>query len=388
MNANAIVRVCWLCVLLAGASISAQQIQTLDLREEGYAASKPMSNVLQRHASSQILSISNNGDVAVGFVTKDKSGLATREPPPLSFHIVSFTKVGQFLFQSTIPTSSWYENSLFYGQDRRLLVHAGPKLLLFSETMQRLVDKDLLTTQDSMLLNWRIYPLRNRTAFLLYTYRRLDTSIELIRWDNLQTIKRCRFDPSDRVLDVSDDMALLFHSTNPKDPLRRVAEATDICGHSRFVYSWRGDTVNAVLIRGGLLLAGGGSSITFVMDGHVQWTDSFDKKTDLVNQSVKSSADGRFAVIAVSHFGGGSRFRDLPRKLAGIKVLMYDVTTGKKLIEIPIAGTQFVDFDFALSPAGDVLAVTCEGILQLITLTESRANRSAGPRVGFIPADL
>src|SRR5271166_4676618 len=97
-----------LCIIVACRQMSAQAPQRVDLRKWGYRVPEDASSRFQRQLSSQLISVGNHGEIAVGFVTRDRRGLATREVPPLSFHVVRFTRSGTFLSQLTIPTPSWH----------------------------------------------------------------------------------------------------------------------------------------------------------------------------------------------------------------------------------------------------------------------------------------
>ena len=98
-----------LCIIVGSLQMSAQAPQRVDLREWGYKTPEDSSSHFQRQLSSQPISVTNHGETAVGFVTRDRRGLATRELPPLSFHILGFARSGKFISQLAIPTPSWHE---------------------------------------------------------------------------------------------------------------------------------------------------------------------------------------------------------------------------------------------------------------------------------------
>lgn len=349
--------------------MSAQVVQRRDLREWGYKPPENASSRFQSQLSSQIISVDSNAEIAVGFVTRDRSGLATRELPPLSLQVAEFAGNGKFLSRLAFPTPSWSENSLFYARDGALLIRTGERLILVSPSKGQVAERELPTTLSSVLINWKIYPLPNRTAFLLYNYRKSDTSIALLRSDNLTPIKECLYRPYDRVLAVSNDDILSFHPSRAETPLRRVIEVNEICGRSRFSYSWEGDATSAVLIdNDGVLLAGGSSTVKLVVNDKVQWADTFDKKSDVVSDNIKTSSDGHFVAVAVEKFAKGSRFLDIPRNLKAVRIIVYEVSSGKRVMEIPVQPAPSSDFDFALSPTGDLLAIISDGFLEIVTM--------------------
>lgn len=360
-----------LCIIVGSLQMSAQAPQRVDLREWGYKTPEDSSSHFQRQLSSQLISVTNHGETAVGFVTRDRRGLATRELPPLSFHILRFTRSGKFISQLTIPTPSWHENALFYGSHNTLLVRTGTKLSLLSPEMERVAERELSAIRDSALINWKIYPLPNRTGFVLHNYRESNTSIALLNWDDLKPIKECPFSQYDQVLSVSNNDILSFHPSRADAPLRRAVEAGELCGRSQFSYSWEGGGAAATLIDDdSVVLGGGGSSVRLVVRDKVRWEETFDKNSDVVSDNIKSSADAHFVVIAVEKLAGGSQLLDIPRKLKALRVIVYEVKTGKKVSDIPLQSSSSSEFDFALSPAGDVLAIVSDGFLEIVPVKE------------------
>lgn len=369
---------CAVCLVASCLRVSAQQGKRINLREWGYKPHEPRTRDIPIRVTgpSNIISIGENSEIAVGFVTHDRWGLASRELPPLSFNIVKFNKAGKFLSQSKLPTPSWGGNSVFYGANNEMLVRTGTKLLALSPSMKPVAEMELPDTEDGYSVMWLIYPLPNRTAFLLGKYGPHRDSIALRRWDNLKVIKKC---PAGNWLQgASDDSVLFMHPGNKSEyeRLPNTVEASKICGGPpRFSYSWKYTDANpdrATLIGDdNLLLAGLGSIIRFVAHGKVQWEDKFNKKHDTVSPEVKISSDGRFAAIAVQRFIGGSRLFDINAHLKAVRIIVYEISSGKNILEIPVEptpaeATPSYGFDFALSPAGDLLAVVSDGFLRIV----------------------
>src|SRR5271165_207256 len=150
---------CSICAVVLSIQMFSQVSRRVDLREWGYRPPESPTSHFQLQLSSQIVSIGKEGGVVVGFVTRDRTGLATRDLPPLSLHVIRFATNGKFLSQGTIPTPSWHENAIFVGNGDNLLIRTGTRLYLFSSNMERLADKDLSATPNSVLTDWRIYPL-------------------------------------------------------------------------------------------------------------------------------------------------------------------------------------------------------------------------------------
>src|SRR5256885_13899070 len=95
MNRLRIGLTCWLWILAACLQISAQAPQQVDLREWGYKPPESAWSRFQAQLSSQLISVGQNGQIAVVFVTRDRTGLATRDLPSLSLHVLKFAKDGR-----------------------------------------------------------------------------------------------------------------------------------------------------------------------------------------------------------------------------------------------------------------------------------------------------
>jgi hypothetical protein len=235
--------------------------------------------------------------------------------------------------------------------------------------MERLADKDLPLTSDSGMIDWKIRPLPSRNTFLLYNYRGTETSIALLRWSDLKPVKECAYDPNDQLLSVSQSNLLSFRPGGSKDPLGRTVIVTEICGSSRFSYSWEGNATSAALIDDDtFILAGGSSSVGIVAGNKVRWTDAFDRKSDVVNSHVEVTADSQIVAIAVKKFEGGSKFLDISPKLKSVKIVVYQAASGKKILECTVNPPPSDGFDYALSPDGDVLAIVSDGFLEIVQL--------------------
>jgi len=358
---------CLIFAALFGSQASGQ-VHRVDLREWGYKPPENSSETFRTQLSSQIISVGQNGEMVAGFVTRDRTGLATRELPPLSLHVVRFAKNGQFVLQASVPTPSWQENAIFYGASGELLIRTGTRLTLFSSNMERVTQRDLPLTPNSHLINWKIIPLPSRRAFLLYHFRSADTSIALFNWNDSKPLKECSYSQNDNLLSASNMNILSWHPSGRDNPLSREIEVSEICGPSRFSYSWDGEPLSAALADdSSIILAGGGPSVSFVVGGKVLWKDVFNKKSDVVSNHVEVSADGRFIAVAVKKFKGGSQFLDIPRMLKSIRVVVYVAKSGRKALEVPIDPTRSSSsFDFALSPSGDILAILSDGFLEIV----------------------
>ncbi len=100
----------------------------------------------------------------------------------------------------------------------------------------------------------------------------------------------------------------------------------------------------------------------------MQWADAFDRKSDVVSNHVEVSADSQLLAIAVKRLAGGSRFLDISQKLKTIRIIVYRAKSGKRVLEYTANPSPSSNFDFALSPEGDSLAVVSDGFLEIVPL--------------------
>jgi hypothetical protein len=354
---------CLVCFFALVSRVSAQ-LKRVDLSQLGYKPPENVSGEYYKQMPAQLISIGQNGELVASFVTRDSFGLATRDLPPLSLHIVRLTKEGKVLSQGLIPTPSWYENAIFFGSNGNYLVRAGDKVILLSPSLEQLAEKQIPVSRNGALVYWHVFPLPNRKSALLYGDLLPDQRASLLSWDDLKPITECNEGPYQSVESVSNRNLLVRYAGRG---LNRQIQIREICGAAQLSYSWRGDPLGAVLTSDNtFLLAGTSPVIRFVAGDKVQWSDTFDKKSDMVDRHVEVGADGHLLAIAVKTFAGGNRFLDVGRHLKSIKIVVYEAATGKRLLEIPVIPTPSSMFDFALSPQGNTLAIVSDGILSIV----------------------
>jgi len=83
--------------------------------------------------SSQLVSIDHRGRVLVGFTVRENYGLATREHPGFSFHILRFTSEGKVDLSLVLPTNNLVTNGLYLGPNDQIFARANDTLQWTSE---------------------------------------------------------------------------------------------------------------------------------------------------------------------------------------------------------------------------------------------------------------
>lgn len=348
------------------------QTHRIDLKKWGYKSRPVRTQVFQEF--SPVVSVALDGKVAVAFVTRDRTGLVTRDLPAFALHVLRFTSTGEFMDERVVPTSTWNQNAIFFTSTGGLLVKAGSKLELFSSQMKPIAEKETTPTKDSPLVSWRIFPNRDQTAFLAYNFRRESTSIELLSADDLHSLEHCLYDPHDRLLAFSDDVMLSFLPTLSSDPLGREIEVKRLCARDvEYTYRWHGDPVSATLVRGhDVLLAGGGPEVRFLTAGASEplWKITFGRH-DSVSDHVEVSKTGMTIALTVKTLVGGNQFFDVPSHLNSERIVVLRSANGNKVKEITIESKAPSVFGFALSPDGKTLAIAADSSLEIHSIAGS-----------------
>lgn len=359
----------------------AAQVQRVDLRQWGYSPPGESGVFLwSRIEQGQTISIGSKGDVFVGFVTRDRTGLVTRQLPAFSFHVLKLSKDGALISEQAFPTASWDHNAVFSGIDENLLIRTGDKLRLFSPEFEQLAERNFPMTPEGKEFYWRIFPLQDRKAFILY---RVDTYthnaqrnavIELIGWRDFKPLAECEIDRYRQPLSASERNLLTFQNGGLGQAMRRRVFVDQICGPPEFSYTWEAGPTSASLVSNdGIFITGGDETVTYVSQNAVKWKDAFKKNSETVNQRVEVDESGHLGAVAVLKWGGGSEFLDIDRKLKAVKVVVYEVSTGKRVREILVQPLPSVQFDLAISPDGKTLATIADGFLEITPLAKSIA---------------
>jgi hypothetical protein len=83
--------------------------------------------------SGKLVSIDHQGRVLVGFAARENGGLATREHPRLSFHILRFAQEGKVDLSFVLPTNSLFRNGIYLGPNDQIFARANDTFQWISE---------------------------------------------------------------------------------------------------------------------------------------------------------------------------------------------------------------------------------------------------------------
>jgi hypothetical protein len=237
--------------------------------------------------------------------------------------------------------------------------------------MLQMSEIELKTTTYSPIISWEIFSRADRSAVLLYNFRREETSLQLLDSVDLAPLKRCVYDPYQRVTSVSDQFFASLSPGPASDPLLRKVTVSQVCGNELYQYNWHGDPTAAFLVGDdGLLLAGSSTNIEFrrSQGTKVLWRDSFDKHHDQVANHIETSADGKILVVAVKTFGGGNGRLDISQHLKAERLAIYDSSSGERIRVISVTPIAPSIFGFSVAVDGRNLAYLADGVVEIVSI--------------------
>lgn len=320
---------------------------------------------------SRLVSIDHKGRVLVGFTARENYGLATREHPGLSFHILRFTAEGKVDLSLILPTNSWFTNGFYVGPDDRIFARANDVLQLEMENGQtnnspaawRPLAPCPKTCYISQSSSRRTLVLREFEGPDRYTYTVLDASSFPPR-----LVQRCPWIGFYGEL-VTDRFA--YQST---DGISTDARRWPLCDQeheTELPLDMRNGMISPLSDEALLLLGTGkdGSrrGIDLVSpDGQLRFHREMPKH-DFVGGPVRSDERGDRFVFIVETWRGGSRLLDISGSRVARRVVVYS-ETGHQLSTVSVNPVYHRDFDFAMSPDGHRLAILDQGVVTVADL--------------------
>ncbi len=360
----------WCILLLPLFTPACGQTRHIDLKQWGYAPPlRTYKNSAFREGPGdpQLLSFFTNGDLIVGFVTRESSGLTTREHSLMALHAITFSEKGVFRSKREFPTTDWYDNELFAANRDELLVRMGTELSLYSLDNKQLAKREI-NGRDPLF-----FTVQNRSAFVIESSQGHDLAdfqrvFEFLDLHSLEMINTC-YCSKCWVTSVSNRNMLVDHSDQYL-PVDRIS-VMRFCGPVQFKYEWQRGTKKhsddtTLIDDDHFVQAGvGSSSIEFFNHTTRQWEDSFNRKHDEIGRQIAIDEKGDRFSILVQTYVGNSDFLDMNGRLKSERIVVYNSTSGKRLAEIPVEHLPSIIFNFQLSPDGKLLAILSDGDLQL-----------------------
>jgi hypothetical protein len=330
--------------------------------------------------SSKLVSIDHQGRVLVGFTVRENYGLASRERPGLSFHILRFTSEGKVDLSLVLPTNNLFTNGLYLGPNDQILARADDALQWLSEangTRNEGTDWRLLTPCPR---NCQISQSPSRRTLIVNSYNKLPSDRDYNHGIRTLTMLDVSSSPPRVVQNcprpgggsITDKF-----SYQSSDGISTDVRRWPLCDQEHDVelpLDMRRGEVFAISDDALLLLgtAKDRRGVELVApDGQVKFRKEM-QKHDVVTAAgyylspeVRSNERGDRFAFTVETWRGGSRPLDISGNRVARRVVVYD-KAGQELASAPVSTTYHRDFDFSLSPDGHRLAILDEGVLTVV----------------------
>jgi hypothetical protein len=320
---------------------------------------------------SRLVSIDHKGRVLVGFTTRENQSLASREHPGLSFHILRLTPEGKVDLSLVLPTNNWFNNGFYLGSDDHVYARVNDALQFLSEEPDARNAGGVWKTLASCSMNCEISQSSSRRTLIIrellgpdhYTYTVLDVSSSLPR-----VVQSC---PSFAFYaEIITDQFAYQSSDNISTDVRR----WPFCDQEHGVelpLDMRGGFLRALNDEALLLLGTGKDSrgVELVApDGQVKFRKEMAKHELVPGYWTRSDERGDRFAFTVETWQGGSRALDISGKRVASRVVVY-TQTGQQLTAVSLNPVYHrSDFDLALSPDGQRLAILDEGVVTVTNI--------------------
>jgi hypothetical protein len=328
---------------------------------------------------SQQVSIDHKGRVLVGFTVRENYGLATRERPGLSFHILRFSSEGKVDLSFALPTKDYFTTGLYLGSsDQIIFARANDALQFLSEENGARREGADWQTLAPCSAYCRISYSPSRATLILETLNKANensnATYTIIDGSTfpphiVQTCTRMAF----HALKITDKFAY-WDGVEGHEPFTRRFSFCDVDHPQELPLGWGGlvHVLNddaflrlaqdSKQLRGEIALVDSRGQVKFRHEMHKHEVPRY-----LAGYWVPSDEKGnRFACVADTR-KGGSRFLDTSGKLVARRIVVFN-DKGQELASIPVSTTYHRDFDFSLSPDGHRLAILDQGVLTVADL--------------------
>jgi hypothetical protein len=346
--------------LAALASVPQLPSRTIDLHQWGYPApAKPAFRRGEFYGEGRLVSVYDNGSVVVGFVDREGAALAAREAPALALHTLTFDRSGKFLFEEKFPTTMRDDNSIFVVTGGNLLVRTADTLTLWSH------ERGIIAKRRAPDLRTTVGVSPNRQEIVLITHgAHLEegSSVEALSARDLRVLESCPYKEY-WVGSPSNHNIAIGSPSQYTEPHQRV-RVDSICGPTQFEFGWSYPAGHAFLLDDRRLVINGLSAVELVEGGTVRWRNTLGKGEGAGAAAVDERGD--ILAVEVSKYVGYIPALDIDGHLKWMKVILYGTADGSAKAELVVEHPpRYSRFLLALSPDGSVVAVLCEGFLQI-----------------------
>ena len=365
-----------LCVFArAHAQSATPSTSTLRLENYGWQILPPGEYYEHLGAHSRNLWIDHSGRVLVGFTVRENSGLATRQHPGHSLHILRFTPEGKMDLSLVLPTNNWYNNGFYLGPDDQILARANDLLQWFlpddlekgGGTWQPLAacPRDCFVRQSfsRRTLILRVEPPTGGPDRSTYTILDTSSTPRVVR-----TCSQMAFYGGH----ITDRFAY-WMNYDRDDGLMVRFPFCDLDHYEDFPRLVRGTSGyvldDATLLKIGFTHDGPVYLELLGLDGQVRFSRRMPKHEFINPYDIATDRNhDRFAIMVNTVRGAHSRL-DIGGNLVARRVVVYS-EAGEEVASIPVDTRYHRDSDFSMSPDGHRLAILDEGVVTVVNLEQ------------------
>jgi len=305
------------------------------------------------------LDFDSQNSAVVGFVVQNtRNQLSTPDDPALTWHVLGIDQEGRNISETNVPTRSWQDNGLFAGDKGTLLLRTMNDLTLISPDGRVVARRSLVKG-----FYWiDVMPSRHAFAVTRFGW------IELLDMRTMTTISECGGDGSGPIGSVSDG-SILTHAPSPSgnDYVRQV-RVSKRCGLLEYAFDEARGTHGSSLLDDRTVVSTGAGTVAVYDQGVERWRDSFKRKNESADSSIRSDIRGNLFAVLVKSFTGGSRILDISSHISKARIVVYRTADGKRVTEVPIEPLPTSVFDFAISGDGKQLGVLSDGDLRIFPI--------------------
>jgi hypothetical protein len=322
----------------------------------------------------RLLEIDHKGRILVGYTSRDRLELATRDNPTLSFHILSLNSDGSSGRSYELPTTRWFDNGLYLDSEDDLIVKANDVLQARKAESGDGSQKHDWKILRSCSMNCRVNESVNRNVFLLddkaanpaLTFARVsDARLEILR----QCPELPRYDTH------SFDNKYAYYEGQPT-PRTYALYRWPLCEYAHAKQFSLPASGRAIALNKRSIALVDASGVQIVTsEGQLTFHWTMPKGDAAINQ-VSSSEDGKRFALQIITFKGGSRLLDVNGRIVARRINIYDSETGISLAALPIAIRDGDQCEFTISPDGSKLAVMINENLELFQLPAEENDHS------------
>jgi hypothetical protein len=325
------------------------------------------------------IAIDHKDRVLVGFTVRERNGLATRNQPSLSFHIVRFLPAGKTDLSLSLPTNAAGTTGIYLSDTDQIIVRANNNLQLLQPdegNPQGWVWKILAPCTARC----RVTQSHSRHTLHLYT-EDADPPVTLIRLSQQPVLQSCgkahQFIKSaeDSIQNypqsITDEFAYFSVDGDPYrwphcDYEHRVELPLHIPGrwmvlhNELFVF----DSYSSRTGHTGVEVISSGGQVKFRTDMAKH------ESADSLWEPIRASERGDRIAVHIRTLRGGNRTLDIGSHMTARRIAVYDVEAGKEVASVPASLKLHYRFAFDLSPGGRRLAILEDDALRVVDLDD------------------